>query len=391
MGLGEKIKRKIEKNPMLCFLLIALGTFFPTLEALWALFYEKPMFPTIAKWIGGVKMSDYSLMWLLLITIPVGLCMMVIIIIIQFKRPKKEAIIQQEREKFVEMIESVAAEKGEIFNTHPNITSESTDKKPSGYPIEIEFENTSEFNYKDEHTDPLRQLPRSLDSGQWHHLCVGLKSKEKLTNVQAQLYSLKPQDDVNQEIKLRTPIPLRFTNESNMTTSIKLPKNGKTKVSVVSFFMSFFENEIVIEQSGVEKKPEIWIDKEKPYILEIWVDANELTEPIKRKFILMRKRIVESEIYSELHMKPKSQLEKEGNSSIKIKYKENHPDYYHEAWMTKHHIICIENTTNKTIEDASVELTYMEPRHEVFNNLIPMPLEKSILLNHVNNFFTLIQ
>lgn len=78
-------------------------------------------------------------------------------------------------------------------------------------------------------------------------------------------------------------------------------------------------------------------------------------------------------------------------SPIKIKYKKDHPDYYHEAWGTKHHVICIENTVSRTIEDVSIELTSMKPRHDVFKTLIPMPLEKSINLNPGNNFFTLIQ
>lgn len=80
---------------------------------------------------------------------------------------------------------------------------------------------------------------------------------------------------------------------------------------------------------------------------------------------------------------------------LKIEYIENNLEYIHklssEGLSGIHHRIMIENCSNKTIEDVSIELTDMNPLHKVFERQIPLLIEKLANLNPGRHFLTVIQ
>lgn len=82
---------------------------------------------------------------------------------------------------------------------------------------------------------------------------------------------------------------------------------------------------------------------------------------------------------------------KKSDSPIRIEYKENDPNYYHKLNHGQHHRISIENLSDKTIEDVSIEISEMIPLHPVFERQLPLLLEKSININPGKMFITVIQ
>lgn len=343
-----KVKRFIEKHPYISFLVtFAFITLPQYIESIWSLFTDKPLVPTVYKWFGSARLPEVSMSWLNIITIPIGIIMFLII----FRSQKKQ--------------------------NKPPIKFEYTVKeKPSNYPIKIEFENANEFLFQGE------DYGEGLNAYQLWIYRIKLENTTSKSIKEVQVDLIKITDEktnkIPSEFQGNTPYSLPFSDGSTIRTI-----NGylSAPVDVYCFKSGYWAQYMYLGS----KDGNSVFGMNNPYIIEIAVSSPEIEGIAKEKFKIGIKTFEDG--HNEPYMYPLGS----DDLTIKINYIENHSKYFHEGRGTDHHVICIENMTDRTIEDASIEITDMKPLHAVFKRQIPLFIKKSINLNPGNNFFTIIQ
>ncbi len=205
--------QNIRKHPRRwSFLGIFILSFPEIVGGWWALFYEKPLFPTIYVWAKGMNMPPFSIAYLPLIFFPLGLIIL-FLIYRETRLSPKEKIIEKPPEK-----EPLSPDKIKIDykENEPNYYEESF-----SWPPDLVKDMSSSELYKSAHD--------------LHRISIeNLSQLEPIEDVKVEITKIEP---AHFRISHNIPIKLRFMGDRKefLDTSININPNEKIFVDVIQW------------------------------------------------------------------------------------------------------------------------------------------------------------